>query len=67
MTPDGAEPAQGRRPQCWLESRAREAAGQLAQAVQPGWGSRVLCLGVSRWGPEETSPGLRADLVQKDR
>lgn len=39
---------------------------QLVQTAQPGWRLRLLCVGMSCWGPGETSPRLRADLVSKD-
>lgn len=39
---------------------------QPVQRVQPGWRLRLLRVGMSCWGPGETSPRLRTDLASKD-
>lgn len=63
MTPDGADPTERHRPQCWIESRAREREpGHSLQQCSPA-GESGFHVGVSCWGSGEACPRLRADLT----
>ena len=60
--PDGAEPIERHRPQCWIENRARERQpGNSLQQCSPA-GDSGFQVGVSCWGPGEACPKRRADL-----
>lgn len=63
MTPDGAEPTERHRTQCWIESRARERQpGHSLQQCSPA-GESGFHVGASCWGSGEACPRLRADLT----